>query len=333
REGTKCRSVHRVRTSVRRPPSRSDSSREPGSQEVDEHPHRRKQSAAGRKDEVRYTQRRVPLWQHALQLSRFQIRAYDVVRELCDAEAREHCGAQHDKVVAEQPGCDLDALRLVAGPPQLPQLTIAFCVERERIELGEARGSIRATYTVQVLRTCNQLLTRLSEGAHHQTVLATGTGAHPQRNVETFIQHVHPAIADVHLQPDRRVLLQKLWEDPREHRLGHGGRAAHAHNAPWLGPRELHYLQGGIRFRQHGHRVTVHVVPDFSDGEPPGGPLQQPDIELGLQGGDVPREARFRDAQRARGLGITPVLDDLGEVVELLQGLHRPSTDTIYRTI
>jgi hypothetical protein len=81
---------------------------------------------------------------------------------------------------------------------------------------------------------------------------------------------------------------------------------------------------GGFGFDQH--RLAVHVVglADVGDREVARGPLDQPHAQALLQQRDAPAQFGLGHAQRASGRREAAVLDHLGEVVQVVEVLHRP---------
>src|SRR6185295_8055334 len=74
-------------------------------------------------------------------------------------------------------------------------------------------------------------------------------------------------------------------------------------------------------------------LPNLGNHEAPGRAVHQPDVEPALQCRHVPREAGLGNAQGAGRLGIAPMFDHLGEVIELIQRLPWHRIEPINRTI
>src|SRR5262249_51167543 len=89
--------------------------------------------------------------------------------------------------------------------------------------------------------------------------------------------------------------------------------------------RELHGLDRRIRFRKHREGVASHLLTHFRHHKSPGRSVDQPNAEASLQSRNAAREARLGNLQGAGRLCVTTVLDHLGEVVEVVQGLHAPT--------
>jgi hypothetical protein len=95
----------------------------------------------------------------------------------------------------------------------------------------------------------------------------------------------------------------------------------------------FHRFARRLRLGDHVLRVAVHVLADLGDRELARRALQQPHAEVGFQLRDAPAQARFRDAERALGGGIAPMLDDAGEelqVVEVRQAHSMRSRPPMY---
>src|SRR3546814_7344106 len=81
----------------------------------------------------------------------------------------------------------------------------------------------------------HQQLLDLAEAAHHQAAVVVELRAHADGDVEAFVDHVHAAVAHVHLHAHLRVLGEEVRQQRRDLLLRQPHRHADPHHAARLG--------------------------------------------------------------------------------------------------
>jgi hypothetical protein len=188
-----------------------------------------------------------------------------------------------------------------------------------RVELV---GIARAAGAVEILGTGDQQLLDLAEAAHHQAAVVVEFGTHADGDVEAFVDDIDATVADVHLDADLRVLRQELRQQLRHRLLRDADRHADADDAARFRAEAIDHFARGLRFGEHRQGMAVDALADIGDRETARGPLQQAYAEVGLELADAPAQPRLGDPERAFGSGETAVVDDGGEVVEVVEVLH-----------
>src|SRR5690606_9293046 len=187
-------------------------------------------------------------------------------------------------------------------------------------------GIGRPAGAVEVGGAGHQQLLDLAEAAHHQAAVVVEPGAHADGDVEAFVDHVHAAVAHVHLHPDLRVFGEEVGQQSRDLLLRQPHRDAHPHHAARLRAEAVDHFARGLRLGQHRLCVAVHALADVGDGEPARGTLQQAYAQLRFQLADAPAQARLGDPECAFRGGESAVVDDGREVVEVVEVLHGDSS-------
>ncbi|MCY1526282.1 hypothetical protein D9M68_612910 [compost metagenome] len=169
---------------------------------------------------------------------------------------------------------------------------------------------------------CHQeCLGRAQRAGDQRGVLVTFL-AHPQGHVHAFLTQVHAAVGEDQVQLNQRVALEEFGDDGLQQRVRHLGGAGHSQAAAGLGREARHRLVRLFGFGEHGLAVAQVALADIGQRQLAGGALQQAHAQARFQFGDAPREARLGHPQQAAGGGEAAVLDDFGEIEEIVEVLH-----------
>jgi hypothetical protein len=275
--------------------------------------------------------RQRPVRQHDFQLAVAHGLGADGFRQHGDAVAVLDHALQQREVEAGHARLQVHAAHLAVRTVQLPALACLVLADAHRDVVGQVIRILGAAGAVQVLRAGDQQFLHLAEAAHHQRAVIVQARTHAQGDVVALVDDVHPAVADVQLQPDLGVHLEEFRQQPRQLHLGQRHRHAGTHQPTRFGAQPVDHLTGGLGLGQHGLGVAVHAHADIGDREAARGALQQAHAQVGLQLADAPAQARLGDAQCTFGRSESAVVNHHREVVQVIQILHVSSL--IFRTI
>ncbi len=266
--------------------------------------------------------RQRPVRQHHFQLAIAHSFGADGFRQHGDAETVLDHALQQWEIEASHSRLQVDPAHFALGAMQFPALARLVFADAEGDVLGQLFRVLRAAGAVQVLWAGHQQFLHLAEAAHHQAAVVIQARTHAQGHVVAFIDDVHAAVADVQLQADLRVLLEELGQQLGQLHLRQRDGHAGTHDAARLGAETIDHLARSLGLGQHGLCVAVHAGADVGNGEAARGALQQAHAQVGLKLADTAAQARFGDAQGTFGGSETTVVDDHGEVVQVIQVMH-----------
>ena len=224
-----------------------------------------------------------PFGEHSPERPLLQILAHHALRQPRDAQSREHRGAQHHKIMADDARRVLRTRNLRVGAHELPGAPVELAGVVERRVLPELRRIGELTRTREVLRARDQILVDVPEAAHHEAVLPGRYRAHAQRHIEPFGENIDAPVAHLQLQADGGILLEELRQNRRERRLSERDGTARLDRPAGLRAGELHRLDRRVRFRQHGARMPIDLVADLGDDKTSGGAIHQTHVEFRLE--------------------------------------------------
>ena len=268
------------------------------------------------------TLRQPPIRQHHFQVAATHRVGAHGFRQQGDADAALGHRLHHREVEAGDARLQFDPAHLAIRAMQFPALAGVVLADAEGDVLGKPLRRFRPAGAIQVLRAGDQQLLDLAEAAHHQAAVVVQLAAHAYRDVHAFVDDVHPAVADDQLQADFRVQGHEFRQQFRELLLRHRHRHADPHRTARFRAQAIHRLARGLRLGQHRLRMAMHAGADIGHRETSGRALQQAHAEFALQCADAPAQARLGNAQRTFGRGETTVVDDGGEVVQVVEILH-----------
>ncbi|CPK01777.1 Uncharacterised protein [Bordetella pertussis] len=243
-------------------------------------------------------------------------------RQQRDAAPAHRGLGQHDEVIAGQHRLHGDFDRFPALVGQRPAHFVLRVVEAERAMRGQFLRRFGRAMALQVGGACHQGAAGYAQMLDHQLGIGIQLGAHAQGQVHPLPDHVHPPVGDQQLHRYRRPGVEEFRQQRRQHLLGNRHRATDHHRARGRGLQLPHGVLGRTRGRRHFLAVVQVAFAGRGQAQAARRALQQAHPQPVLQLRDAARQAGFRDIEHPRCRTEAALLDDLGEVVEVVEILH-----------
>ena len=267
--------------------------------------------AAGRHHQMHRAFGLLPALQDHLDLAGRDGVADDELRQVGDAEARDQRG-QHRLTI-------VDAQRPRGPYIRLLALGIGVVPDIRRREIGIGKAPVlrqmhrmgRASILLEISR-CSDCVTRhrAQPSRDQRGVRQAGD---PQARVKTLADQVDHGVAEMQIDRDVGVCLQKLRQDRRDDLDAEG----HGHREPDQAAGRDRLRQRlvfrGLAIREEARGALRQFLSGIGQGQPPRGAVEQPCAEPALQPGDCFRDRGLGERQFGRGRRERSQLHDFRE--------------------
>ena len=217
----------------------------------------------------------------------------------------------------------VDRRLCVVRSEQMPHVIILRRAEIETRQRRQIGRYPRCTDPFEQRGTRDEALATVTERAHHEITVLQRRRTHSNRDVDRFADDVDAPVRRFEVQLHARILREERRKHRGDARIQQRDRARDADDAARFGAREFDRFLCRLRLDEHRLAMGVVVLTDLRDREAARRTLNQPNAEPLFEQRDAPAEFRFRDAERATGRRKTAVVDHFGEVIEVVEILHR----------
>ncbi len=164
------------------------------------------------------------------------------------------------------------------------------------------------------------------ERAHGEIGILQWRLAHPQSDVEAFVDDVDAPIGGVERDAHSWMLGEEAREDIGDAALQQTGGTGDAHEPLWRAKNLAHRVFRRLRFIEERHAMAMERLACFGERETPCRAVDEAHAELGLQRGDAAAELRCLQAQSLPRRRVGAEIGDLGEEIEVVEVLDRSHT-------